>query len=138
MYMSPEEIQAVQNGQLRAYLAQFAKDDTESNADSRPNYNQELDNDPFNSSPNNQKPQQFVSVGLNGEKIVSAKRKYVPQGAHNLSLEDYIYSDEETINAELHANVIYDKGQGPKKTQYGVCQLDFDDFFELMMLKIRY
>ena len=39
---------------------------------------------------------------------MSAKRQYVPQGAHNRSVEDYIYSDEETINAELHANVVYD------------------------------
>jgi len=31
MYMSPEEIQAIQAGQLRLYLSQFSRDDTESN-----------------------------------------------------------------------------------------------------------
>jgi len=51
-----------------------------------------------------------------------------------------LYSEEDTINAEAHANFIpdYDSGANRKGMQYGVCQLDFDDFFELMMLKIRY
>jgi len=32
MYMSPEEIQAIQAGQLRVYLSQFSRDETESSA----------------------------------------------------------------------------------------------------------
>ena len=86
MYMSHEEIQAIQAGQLRVYLSQFSKDETESNAsfaDQDKEYNamdakspqspvlDEIEDPVYpNISPDNNrglKPQKFISVGLNGE-----------------------------------------------------------------------
>lgn len=143
MYMNLEEIQAIQSGKIKEYLGQF-----------NGNYagfgsSQEIDQRAYNSVDPRMSPMPYQAIDeqhqINLQNMrhsnTTAKKRYAPD-SQNFPDDMTTIIDLEMRNTECsflnRYNTVTGKTGRGAATTFGVVQLDFEDFYQLMMLKIEY